>query len=442
MQSPDQWVWDELVPAMEKAGITDQNEQIAEARKMFPGTSSDLVAKLITQKASLQNHATLYGNAQGLNATETNKSDPFTALNSLTTSLSNFAGALTSPAMDNAASILSSMSSAIGGWADSLSKFSTDNPTTANLLGDGAMTAGATAGVVGTYGLLSGLMNGFGLGTSAVALDGSAAALMAAAAELSAAAGVGAAAKGTAATAATAGAGSAIWAAGAAAAPWVAGAAAVGGGLDAQVRRGCRLQRLDQRPTPDPATPGIDARPVPPGMGLRGQLDRSGNLPDHDLRDRHRRRQGSRDARHRNGRRRRQGRTDDQRRVIPARRGQTSAGRCPPVRNDQFERSRIDRAVIPGRNSPGAATADRHERRRKRELVMGIDVLSGLEHLAARQAASEAVLTEVNSAVAGILQPRLGARTRARDQRRLRRLSARAQRTPSADDRRIFGATC
>ena len=231
MANPDQWVWENLIPEFEKRGVTDPTEQIAEARKMFPGTSSDLVAKLITQKASLQNHATLYGDAKGLGAADLNKSDPFVALNSLTTSLSNFTGALTSPAMENAAGVMSSLSGWIGNWADALSKFSAENPTTAKMIGGGALAGGFGAGVVGSGMLVSGLMNGFGLGTSAIALDGSAAALTAAAAELSAAAGVGAAAKGAASTAAAGGAGSALWTAGAAAAPWVAGAAGLAGGL-------------------------------------------------------------------------------------------------------------------------------------------------------------------------------------------------------------------
>lgn len=96
----------------------------------------------------------------------------------------------------------------------------------------GAGAAGALAG--GGYGAFKfgqTILGGFGLSSSALALDGSAAALTAAAAELSAATGVGAVAKTAATTAATAGAGSAIWAAGAAAAPWVAGAAGVAGGL-------------------------------------------------------------------------------------------------------------------------------------------------------------------------------------------------------------------
>ncbi|MVT69987.1 phage tail tape measure protein [Bradyrhizobium pachyrhizi] len=78
------------------------------------------------------------------------------------------------------------------------------------------------------------LVGGFGLSSSAVALDGAAAALTSAAAALSgskAAAVAGEAAATAGKTAAGAGVGSALWGAGAAALPWVAGAAAIGGGL-------------------------------------------------------------------------------------------------------------------------------------------------------------------------------------------------------------------
>src|SRR5262249_54710293 len=161
-------------------------------------------------------HAKLYGEAQGLNATDNNQKDPFVALNSLGTSLSNFAGVVTSPAMADAAGAMSWMASIFGSLQNEMSRFNEANPTAAKYMCGGAVGVGAGAGIWSTYSLFSGLLNRFGLGASATALDGSAAALSAAAAELSGAAGVGAA-KGAATTAA----GGSIWAAGAAAAPWV-----------------------------------------------------------------------------------------------------------------------------------------------------------------------------------------------------------------------------
>jgi hypothetical protein len=224
---PDKYVNDYLVPALVKHGITDPQDQIAQVRRMFPsGRSADLVTKLIQQRESFANHAKLYSEAQGLNATETNKSDPFVALNSLTTSLSNFAGVLTSPAMSGLSGVLDSMASSLGGWQNELSKFNENHPDAAKWMGGGALAAGAGVGGVATYSLFSGLMSGFGLGASATALDGSAAALSAAAAELSGAA-VGSAAKAAAGTAAGA-AGSSIWAMGARALPYV-GAAGIAG---------------------------------------------------------------------------------------------------------------------------------------------------------------------------------------------------------------------
>ncbi|MDA9521627.1 hypothetical protein XI06_15060, partial [Bradyrhizobium sp. CCBAU 11434] len=186
---PDRYVYERLLPALEKAGITDQNAQIAQVRRMFPsGRAADVVSKLITQRESFANHAKLYGEAQGLNAIGNNQQDPFVAMNSLTTSISNFAGVLTSPVMQNAAGVMSGLATAIGSFSESLAGFNKEHPDLAKWAGGTALAGGAAVGGVATYSLISGLMTGFGLPASAVALDTSAAALSTAAAELSAAA--------------------------------------------------------------------------------------------------------------------------------------------------------------------------------------------------------------------------------------------------------------
>src|SRR5258706_15917682 len=189
---PDRYVYDYLVPALEKNGITDQNAQIAQVRRMFPaGRSADLVTKLISQRESFQNHAKLYGEAQGLNAIGNNQSDPFVALNSLKTSLENFAGTLTSPAMESAAGVLSSMASSLGSWGAELASFQKDHPELAKGIASGAIAAGTIGGGAMTISLMTGLMTGFGLPAASVALDGSAAALSGPAAQLAGAAVIG-----------------------------------------------------------------------------------------------------------------------------------------------------------------------------------------------------------------------------------------------------------
>jgi hypothetical protein len=58
---PDRYVYDYLVPALEKHGITKQEDQIQQIRRMFPaGRSADFVTKLIQQRESFSNHAKLY----------------------------------------------------------------------------------------------------------------------------------------------------------------------------------------------------------------------------------------------------------------------------------------------------------------------------------------------------------------------------------------------
>ncbi|WP_338821601.1 hypothetical protein [Bradyrhizobium septentrionale] len=235
---PDRYVYEHLLPALEKAGITDQNAQIAQVRRMFPsGRAADLVSKLITQRQSFENHGKLYEKAQGLDAVGNNQSDPFVALNSLTTSLTNFSGALTSPVMKDAAGIMSTMAASLGSWGESLANFQKEHPEAAKWIGGGALAAGFGGGTLATGSLLYNLTTGFGLPASAVALDTSAAALSTAAAELSAAALGGKVANAAVPAAVATGAGvgsgarASVWAAGARAIPLpLAVPAAIGAG--------------------------------------------------------------------------------------------------------------------------------------------------------------------------------------------------------------------
>jgi hypothetical protein len=65
------------------------------------GNAADLVTKLVQQRQSHENHAKLYGEAQRLNATDTNNQYPFTTPNSVTTSPENFAGVLSQVFVDS-----------------------------------------------------------------------------------------------------------------------------------------------------------------------------------------------------------------------------------------------------------------------------------------------------------------------------------------------------
>lgn len=185
MTDPDQYVYQYLLPALERAGITDQQDQISRVRRLFPNSNAaDLVTKLITQRESFQNHAKLYGEAQGLSATANNQQDAAVALNSLGTAIHNFAGTLTAPIMSDVASTLSSWATGIASAGKSLGEFTAAHPDLAKWLGGAAVGGLATAGGVGTYNLLDGLTSGFGLKTSALALDQSAVALTRAAVAL------------------------------------------------------------------------------------------------------------------------------------------------------------------------------------------------------------------------------------------------------------------
>jgi hypothetical protein len=177
---PDLWVSQVLIPALQAHGITDESDQIAEVRRLFPaGRAADLVAKLITQAPNFAAHAEKYGAAQGSGTVIDNISqDPIASLNSLTDSMKNFGAVLTSPAMGLASKALSSFASDISGWAAGYANFAKVHPDIAAGIGAGLPAAGVAGG---TYLLWQGLAGGFGLKGSAVALDKAAADLSAAA---------------------------------------------------------------------------------------------------------------------------------------------------------------------------------------------------------------------------------------------------------------------
>ena len=186
---PDKWVQQYLLPALVAHGYDTDEKIISEIRRMFPaGRAADLVTKLFTQRESFENHAKLYENAQGLDAWRTLAQDLNAQVDAFKTTMENIGGTLTSPAMKDAALNLQNVTNSLAGWGKDLANWQTEHPVRAKAIAGGALATGAAAGGGLLAWFASSLFSGFGLGTSAVALDGSAAALGGAAASLEAAA--------------------------------------------------------------------------------------------------------------------------------------------------------------------------------------------------------------------------------------------------------------
>lgn len=183
---PDIWTYRYLLPALKKAGIVDQQDQIAEIRRLFPAVrAADFVTKLVTQRPSFENHARLYAGAQGIDERGApNRADPYVALDSLSKSLTNFAGAVTSPAMANVGETLSKIADGIGGLQQRVAEWARANPDLAPWVAGGAMAAGVGGAGLLSAKIISGLTSGFGLSASAAELSAAATALDAAAVKL------------------------------------------------------------------------------------------------------------------------------------------------------------------------------------------------------------------------------------------------------------------
>jgi hypothetical protein len=118
----------------------------------------------------------------------TSRADAFVGLKSLTTMLNSFAGVVTSPMMRRAADVMTDMGLGIGRWGVALAKWQKAHPQLAETAAVGGTAVAAGIGGYLTLGLINSFRGGFGLKSSAVALDGSAAALGRAALALSGAA--------------------------------------------------------------------------------------------------------------------------------------------------------------------------------------------------------------------------------------------------------------
>lgn len=208
---PLQWMEDVVLPALrEKGGLdgkginTDDQEALKQAlATMFRNQNANFYANELSQlkmrtRLHKDEHLMSVVGSLDENYKRNLNKDAKVALTALSASLENLMTTATAPGMPLAARSIKNLAVGLNAVANAAA----DHPALATAAGGAA----AAAGLAGAGALSYGIMNGFGLGASAVALDGSAAALTAAATALGGGAAAGAAANGGAAAAAAAGA--------------------------------------------------------------------------------------------------------------------------------------------------------------------------------------------------------------------------------------------
>ena len=176
---PFQWTTTVLKPAMEAKGITDLKDQIAFVNKALPGTAANVVRIFLQQQESIEQHQKNLAAAADAEQAAANQAQGATAaLTSMTKSLNDLGAAASEPAMTSIAGMLNTVTGAI----EALAAWGDKHHGTA--VAGGAAALGG--GLFGSGYMLYKLSTGFGLSTSAAALDQSAAALTAAAGRLGA----------------------------------------------------------------------------------------------------------------------------------------------------------------------------------------------------------------------------------------------------------------
>ncbi len=147
-------------------------------------TVTDNLAHLIGNERLIERDVAALKAASGAEAGERIKENAIAAFKEFTASLDNFATVVGSPAMQMAGPILDRAAHSIADFTKGVGDWAKANPALAKGASVTAIGVGLVGGGALTYGALSGLMGGFGLKGSAVALDGAAAELSAAAATL------------------------------------------------------------------------------------------------------------------------------------------------------------------------------------------------------------------------------------------------------------------
>jgi len=183
---PLQWMEDVVLPALRTKGgkdgkgiDTDNQEQLKQAlATMFRNQTANFFANELAQLKMRQrlhkDEALMTGVGSMDDIYKRNlAADPKVAFTGLKAAIENLLSTATGPGMPFAAKNITGLSTAI----QAISNAASDHPAVAMAAGGAA----AAAGLAGAGALSYGIMNGFGLGASAVALDGAAAALTSAA---------------------------------------------------------------------------------------------------------------------------------------------------------------------------------------------------------------------------------------------------------------------
>ncbi|MGU3449625.1 cell envelope integrity protein TolA [Methylobacterium sp. 391_Methyba4] len=183
---PLEWMETVVLPALREKGgrdgkgiNVDDKEQLKQAlATMFRNQTANFFANELSQlnmRTRLHKDEALMTQVGSMDDIYKRNlaSDPKVALTGLKAALENLMTTATGPGMPFAAKNITGLSTAI----QAISNAASDHPAVAMAAGGAA----AAAGLAGAGALSYGIMNGFGLGASAVALDGAAAALTSAA---------------------------------------------------------------------------------------------------------------------------------------------------------------------------------------------------------------------------------------------------------------------
>jgi hypothetical protein len=169
--NPDTFLYDKLIPAFQKAGITKPEDQVAELNRLYTSRAAGVFAKMLNQRQAIEQTTQNMAGAGGTQgALDLAKTDPTAALTNALTALETAIATQLAPLVGPFTAACNKFADLLGSYSKAQQDLYKNHPDAAPYI-SGAQTAGEVAGAAW---LGSKFLRGIGLGGVVDAASGAA----------------------------------------------------------------------------------------------------------------------------------------------------------------------------------------------------------------------------------------------------------------------------
>ncbi len=174
-QSPDKFLYENLIPAMEKSGITNPEDQVAELNRLYTSRAASVFAKMLNQRTAIEQttaNMDRSGGTQG--ALDLAKTDPTAALTNALTALETAIATQLTPLIGPFTAACNRFADFIGSYSKAQADFNAAHPGLAPYTAAAQTAAEGAAAAVISGKILGAGLRSIGMGGAVDAASGAA----------------------------------------------------------------------------------------------------------------------------------------------------------------------------------------------------------------------------------------------------------------------------